>query len=456
MSGVGISGLIANLPGTVTPYPTQDPSLELGGKREVPNAAARDAIPANFRTIGMIVTLQDTGVSYELFGGLTNADWKVFTGAPLKGVYHVDPTFAGIQLGSESNPFTSITACFAAAATAGFTHGAIVLCPGCNTTENVTFPLTGDWEIRGSQTYGLFSTIITGNVVSSSSASARRTLRSVQVTGTLTGNCSAGTQRIVLLDGSLITGATTLTVTGAGIQRLSSGSSVNEFSGSGILQNFFQGAVTLTGQFAGSSAIFSTSLSVTMNSSFVDCLMPPTTIANTAGGIVFYMQGCANSVGGSLAFTVSGGGFLIMQCDGTTLEEFSRVGLNITGDVRMQSFMGGRSSVSTQVTNVGVTPLLGKLPAGLQVIDACLTLLANSGTTAGNAVLNVTYTDATGTLVTEVVTTALNVAGAVGSKARGSLQYSQNGASTPSFSVSGITNSTGLSYKCDVAIRQAS
>lgn len=82
MSGVGISGLIANLPSTVTPYPTQDPNLELGGCREVATAAARDLIPANFRVSDMLVTLQDTGVTYQLRGGLTNADWvPVISGA---------------------------------------------------------------------------------------------------------------------------------------------------------------------------------------------------------------------------------------------------------------------------------------------------------------------------------------------------------------------------------------
>ncbi len=75
MSGVGVSGMLANLPGTVTPYPTQDPELELGGYRSVANAATRDAIPANFRSVGMAVTLQDTGVEYKLVGGITNADW---------------------------------------------------------------------------------------------------------------------------------------------------------------------------------------------------------------------------------------------------------------------------------------------------------------------------------------------------------------------------------------------
>lgn len=376
---------------------------------------------------------------------------------PLKGLVNVDPTFAGgSSTGSESKPFTTIAAAFAALTGAGYTRGKVVLCPGANCVENVTYPASGDWEIASPMVYGVFAATITGNVDASCAASRRAVLNSVSVTGNLTGNCAGGFQRVLVLNGSSIGGTITLTQSGSGSNRLITGSVVNEFSGAGSLQNFLTGAVSVAGQFTGSSCIFGTSLTVTTTSSFVDCLMPPTTTFNGAGGASFYLQGCANTVGGSLAFTVTGGGSLTLQCDGTTLEEFTRVGLNITGTVLMQSFMGGRSSTTTQTTNVGVTPLLGKLPAGLQVVDACLTLLANGGATAGNAVLNVTYTDATGTLVTEAVTTTLNVAGAVGSKARGTLPFSQNGATTPSFSVTGITNATALSYKCDVAMRQAS
>jgi len=75
MSGVGITGLIANLPGTVTPYPTQDPALELGGYRSVLDVTARNAIPANFRSLGMQVTTTADGVTYELLGGLLDANW---------------------------------------------------------------------------------------------------------------------------------------------------------------------------------------------------------------------------------------------------------------------------------------------------------------------------------------------------------------------------------------------
>jgi len=377
--------------------------------------------------------------------------------SPLRGTYYVDPLFVGVETGSESNPFTTIAEAFADAAAKGLTRGIVFLAPGATCVEDVTFPLTGDWEISSLLSYGVFSATIQGNVVSNATASARRIINSVNVTGNLSGNCSAGSHRVTILNGASIQGTTTLTQTGAGVNRLGTGSPVNEFSGNAFMQNFLTGNVSVAGSFSGSSCVFGPgSLTVTQTSSFVDCLMPPTTTLNGTGAL-FYMQGCANSQGGPLTFAVLGGGFLQMQMDGTTLEEFARVSLVLSGDVRIaNSFLGGRSSTTTQVTNVGVTPILGRLPAGLQEAQACLTLLANGGTATGNAVVNAVYTDATGALVTEPITTALNVAGAIGSKARGTLPFSQDGSGTVSWSVTGITNATGLSYKCDVAFKQAS
>jgi hypothetical protein len=378
--------------------------------------------------------------------------------SPLRGTYYVDPLFAGVQTGSESNPFTTIAAAFAAAAAQGLTRGIVFLAPGATCVENVVFPAVGDWEIASLLSYGVFSATINGTVDSSCSASSRRTLNAVNVLGNITGNCSAGSHRFSVLNGGNCQGTITLTASGAGVNRLGTGSPVNEFSGNAYMQNFLTGNVSVAGSFTGSSCVFGPgSLTVTQTSSFVDCLLPPTTILNGTGAL-FYMQGCANAQGGPLTFSVLGGGFLQLQCDGTTLEEFARVSTILSGDVRLvNSFLGGRSSTTTQVTNVGVTGILGRLPAGLQEAQACLTLLTNTGgVTAGNAVLNAVYTDATGTLVTEPVTTALNVGGAVGSKARGSLQFSQDGSATVSWSVTGITNATNLSYKCDVAFKQAS
>lgn len=71
MSGVGVSGLIANLPSTITPYPTQDPNLEKGGFRnDVATITARNLIPANFRTEGMQVYVRSTKCIYALLPDL--------------------------------------------------------------------------------------------------------------------------------------------------------------------------------------------------------------------------------------------------------------------------------------------------------------------------------------------------------------------------------------------------
>lgn len=375
---------------------------------------------------------------------------------PFRATFYVDPLFTGIHTGSQQNPFQTAAAAFAAGAAQGLTRGILYLPPGASLVENVVFPTTGEWEIAANPALGsITNVIITGNVDISSTASRRAALTQLQVNGNITGNCSAGTQRI-LLTACTVTGSVTLTQTGLGINRLATGSVVNEFTGFGFDQNQLVGAVTIAGTFAGSSCIFNTSLSVTQTSSFEDCLMPPTTTLAGAGTIDMWCFGCSNTVGGPLTFVATGGGQLRLRCDGVTLNEWARVSLVPTGNVAIFAANGGRSFVGNQVTNVGVTPILGRLPAGLQVMEACLTLLANGGTATGNAVLNAVYTDATGTLVTEPVTTALNVAGALGSKARGVLPISQDGSAAVSWSVTGITNATGLSYQVAVACRQAS
>jgi hypothetical protein len=377
---------------------------------------------------------------------------------PFRATYYVDPLYAGTtKTGSEQNPFSTIAAAFAFALSAAVTRGIIFLAPGANCIENVTFPLTGEWEIASQMSQGNTGNVaITGNVDLSASASARRTLAGLTVTGNVTGNCSAGTQRIFLRSVT-ITGTATLTATGAGVNRLAFGSPSGEsFSGVGAANCFMTGAVSVAGTVNGTGVVFTVSLAFTGGGILCNSLLPPTTTFIGAGGATLYLFDCANAIGGPLAFTVTGGGFVQVRPDGPTISEFMRLGLVLTGNVQLLSMLGNRASVGTQVTNVGVTPIAGRLPAGLQVMECCLTLLANvPATTAGNAVLNAVYTDATGTLVTEAVTTApLNVGGAVGSKARGSLPFSQNGTAAVSWSVTGITNATGLSYRVDVAVRQ--
>jgi hypothetical protein len=55
-------------------------ALPLDHKTIKADIAARDAIPAIQRYIGMIVTVQDTNTTYKLSSPLTNSDWAVFGG----------------------------------------------------------------------------------------------------------------------------------------------------------------------------------------------------------------------------------------------------------------------------------------------------------------------------------------------------------------------------------------
>jgi len=434
---------------------TPTPGVPGGGAGPAPIAGVDDgsvALAGSGANAGLLVYLKGVATSV-LSWSVSAAAWVAAGVAPFKGTYYVDPGFVGLSTGSQSNPFTSYAAAFAFAAGLGITNGIIFQAPGTNAVENVTFPLTGEWELAAQPGQaGLTEAVITGNIDISASASARRALTNLRMVGNLTGNCSAGTQRI-LCSGTTVTGTTTLTATGAGVQRLATRSGTSAAAAGGNVQAcFFQGATSIAGTYWGSDAIFSVSLSVTATSSFSFCDLPPT--ISSTGATALFMTNCTNTVGGSLAFTATSG-TMQLRPDYATLSELQRVGTVLTGAVSIQG-LTGRSSVSVQPSNVGNTFISGILPAGLQVMEACLTLLTNvGGTTAGNASLNVIYTDATGTLVTESVAT-LNVGGAIGSKARGSLPFSQNGATAVLFSVTGITNATGLTYELDVAVRQAS
>lgn len=103
MSGVGVSGLIANLPGTITPYPTQDPSLELGGFRsDVATVADRNLIPANFRKEGMEAYVRSTKCIYALQSDLTT--WKIIGNVNLgaQAAWFINPDNS-TGLASDSN-----------------------------------------------------------------------------------------------------------------------------------------------------------------------------------------------------------------------------------------------------------------------------------------------------------------------------------------------------------------
>ncbi len=84
MSGVGITGLIEPL--NAGSFPVFEDINGLGGFRAVADVTARDAILANFRKVGMVVAIA-AGTSYQLVGGITNANWVAYAASAVSSVF---------------------------------------------------------------------------------------------------------------------------------------------------------------------------------------------------------------------------------------------------------------------------------------------------------------------------------------------------------------------------------
>lgn len=445
MSGVGISGLLANLPGTVTPYPTQDPNLELGGYRAVADAAARDAIPANFRVLDMLVTLQSTGVTYQLFGGLLNANWGIYTNAPFKGEYYVNSSFTGPQLGSQSNPFTTVAAAFAFAASVAVTSGVVNL--GQNHTENVVFPATGDWELRGTNQSFVAAITLTGTVDITCTATSRRALTNLKVTGTVSGSTTGGASRVRFLNCSLA--AVSLTGVAASFWRAS-------FSGqyqpsTVALGGSASGLVSIQGQLTGFLFTFAGGLTlgtVADVNEFSGCSFVGTIATGVTSTTLKFINKCEWNAG--QVFTSVGTS--IVQFDGSSWAYLNNVSPTFTGTWSIITIRGNRSERSVIANNKAAAALTSVTAglAGQMTLTATLTLLVPG--TLGVAVVSVTYTDLTGVVRTKALGVGLNIAGAAGDEFAASITFVSLGPSI-GYDVSGITTPGALSLSVAVNLK---
>ena len=386
---------------------------------------------------------------------IRSASAALLQSAPFFGTYYVDRTFVGTSTGSQSAPFTTIAAAFAAGVAAGVTNGIIYLATN-GTTENVTFPLTGNWEIATTPTaLGFSQATLTGNVDVTCSAIARRTFTRMTVSGNVSGNAPIANARFTL-QSAAITGTLTLTGSAGGFWRATlQGLTPEQQIGTFVLPAAVQGVTNVTGAIYSQVGIFFSAVTFSQSSQWEQTAMPSSVSVASGSAADLYLYQCTNQTG-SIAFNGSGLGQLFrIFADGPTLSEMGRYGVNTTNTVTVTAQTGGRSArLGNQVGNVGATNLCGPLAASLMVCEASLTLLTPG--TAGNAQLRVIYTGLTGALQTRNVGTTLNVAGAAGSEAGGVLPFSQNGATLIQFDVTGITTAGALSYEIDVAVRQAS
>lgn len=452
MSGVGLTGEIVPLNGGA--FPVFEDINGKGGARTVPDAAARDAIPANSRKVGMQVTLQDTGVTYQLVGGIANANYQAGGGAPqpFKVSFWVNPAFTGVQTGSSSNPYTTIAACFAAAVALGLAAAVINLPPRATITENVVFPSGGFWDIQGVQTtIASAGSVINGTIdITNAGSVAVRTLTNLTVTGAITGSRGASNAYLVLRN-ALTQGPITLTTSVANgwVLECVGGAmkGVNALGGACTGNVAIQGAVKAT-QWA-----FVGSVSFSATTEFDSCdFNAPGIFSTAAVSTTATFTGSCSFAGGQ-AITASSGA-LECRFDSESARAIFVVGSARTGSITFSTLNSQCAARTTRAADVGPTAFGGTFAESLMVCEAALTLLVPG--TLGNAVLNVIYTDLNGVVQTKPVTTLLNVAGAAGDMASGSFVFSQSGATQVAYSISGITTPGALSYKADVAVRIAS
>ncbi|MES2403756.1 MAG: hypothetical protein V4567_05370 [Pseudomonadota bacterium] len=384
-----------------------------------------------------------------------------------KGTYYVDPAFTGLQSGSQSNPFTTIAAAFAAAIALSLPGAVIRIPPGVTITENVVFPSTaGTWEIMADAGF-ISSSVgsrITGTITCNAAATVAIRLTTLIINGNITGLCSAGFAELVLTNVRHI-GTTTLTTSGAGVWIATckgvGSPSANKTGGSS------SGLVSVAGELLASNWVFEGGITEAQigplnppnGSQFHDCQFGSTAGAAVPIGLnattpnALFVDCYFN---GPVTFTAGTANYVV-KVDGASLSSLMTQGVTLVGTgITLLSVNSNGSSAQTIANNVASTAFGNRDPAGLYEVVFDMTLLAAG--TAGTMQLNAIYTDMTGTLTTAAVGGAggqLLITAAVGTKASGSLQFQHNGAAAAiAFSVTGVVTPGALSVALAVALRR--
>lgn len=388
--------------------------------------------------------------------------------APYRATYYVDPAFVGINTGSQSNPFTTIAAAFAAAIAAGQTGAIIRIPPSIAVTENVVFPATGgNWEIAcdegfgGSTIGGRIIGTITCTVTSGGFLFAR--LTNLIVTGNTTGDAGTGTTLLLTEMCVRQTGSVALTKTGTGVAigcfRGIGGVDPRKFNGSNTA------AVSVAGIIIASNWVFEATVTEEAvgpsnpypGSSFRDCQFGTTNgtaITINLNGTTLNASFVGCIAAGPVTFASSVSNYVV-YADAYTVASFSvnsSAGIVLTGTgIQLKILSANSSDRRTLANNLASTVFGGRNPDGLYQIVFDQTLLAAG--TAGLLQLNVIYTDMTGTLVTVAVGGTLNITAAVGTKNQGSLVFRHNGAAAAiAFSYTGIVTPGSMSVAASVAL----
>lgn len=332
--------------------------------------------------------------------------------------FYIDPTFTGLSLGTESNPYKSYTAAIAAAPSTG---ALMIQAPYTNTVENVTIPAAGNWEARSEAEGG---STITGNVVCPA-GTGLIALTNLVVTGTVTGVSitTGGVHRYLYSTNTVILGAVTLTNSGAGLWSIvgnSPGLSPVEVNGGfaavsisasiGVFTNEYMGGALSFG--TGAYSLFGCSLASGVLGVVGTLLIEDTTFAvapTFTGAAVVTMDGYSHaSAVAAGGITLAGGATLVIRND-VNLSGIQQSGA-ISGQVPSWS---GTAWVATTVASA-VSSVFGRTGAVVAVAGdyAASKINNDSATVAGTHVSDAL--DALKALIAASVTGVSSVYGRTG------------------------------------------
>lgn len=359
---------------------------------------------------------------------------------PFLGTYYVDPNFVGVSTGSDANPFTTIAAAFAFAASLGITSG-IVWVPQTTISENITMPTVGNWEIASPNQWGLFAAVLSGTIDVTQTASTRRAFTNLQLTGAMTGNAVAGTGRIRFTN----TQVQTLVLTSAAnAWRVTCG---NVPGWQGNTSNGSVGAVNVAGEVYATNWVWGSTLTASGAVWLDGCLGAGPLVYSGAGANTWRLFRSNLNAGMNIGST---GGALTVVLDGTTASTIFENGIVQGTNTTFVTANANGADRRTLANNLAAQTLFFDWPLCLCTAVGSLTVLTPG--TAGAAVLQVGYTDLAGAAQLKTVCGPLNIASAAGTEVAGSIQFSK-GAGGVTWQVTGVVTPGALSFSAGANLR---
>lgn len=410
------------------------------------------AVSSVFGRIGAVVAAtgdydSDQVDNLSLLSGAAVSDALDGSIAAFKSQIHINPlSTQAAETGSAAAPFKTAAAALAFAAALALSGAVFVLPASATLTEaTITLPNGGDWEFTST---GTVRASIIGNFVCTTAAQTVLRLTNLAVTGGVSGVASSGAGNFLYIRNTSITGNVNMTGAGGGFWFMLCGSGVTTFFGFG---GSIGGTTTVTGGLFGNFYSFTGAISCTSTFEMNGCRIPASITLGAVGGL---MINCIPAG----ASTWLGTGASPILVDGTTYRYMLQVGLTLgtagTG-VLLKTMDSNASNQRLVAANLGSTSFTGA--AGIvpnALYEAVFSMELITAGTAGTAVPEIRYTDLNGAAVVVAIGAGLLVTAALGTKAQGVLPFVPNGATTPTFSVSGIVTPGPLSINMRIAYRR--